>query len=146
MRSQRTILMSITLAAAFVVFGNAAAQQYPVRPITLIIPFASGGMDAVGRIVAERMRAALAQPVIVENVAGAAGSIGVGRAVHSAPDGYTLSYGGFGPHVLNGAIYSLKYDLLNDLEPVSLVATQPLLIVGRKSLPPKHPEGADRLA
>jgi len=92
-------------------------------------------MDTIGRIVAERMRGSLGQPVIVENVAGASGSIGVGRAVRAAPDGYTLSYGGFVPHVLNGAVYSLNYDLINDLEPVALVATQPLLIVAKKATP-----------
>src|SRR5207302_904495 len=114
-----------TCAATVGIVGSAAAQVYPARPITLIMPLATGGgMDTIGRIVAERMRASLGQPVIVENIAGASGSIGVGRAVRAAPDGYTLSYGGFVPHVLNGAVYPLSYDLLNDLEPVSLVAAQ----------------------
>jgi tripartite-type tricarboxylate transporter receptor subunit TctC len=135
MQTRRKILTSIAFAAVLGIVGSAAAQVYPARPVTLIMPLASGGMDTIGRIVAERMQASLGQPISVENIAGASGSIGVGRAVRAAPDGYTLSYGGFVPHVLNGAVYPLSYDLLNGLEPVSLVAAQPLLIVAKKSMP-----------
>src|SRR5947207_6027760 len=98
----------------------AQAQTFPSRPITMIVPFGAGGpADVVGRIVAERLRASLGQPVIVENGTGAAGTIGIGRVAHAAPDGYTLSFGpGSSTHVINGAIYALPYDLLKDFEPV----------------------------
>jgi tripartite-type tricarboxylate transporter receptor subunit TctC len=116
----------------------ANAQTYPSRPITIIVPFAAGGgTDVIGRIIAERMRASLGQPVIVENVIGAAGSIGVGRVARAAPDGYTLDLGQWGTHVLNGAFYGLPYDLLNDFVPVSPISGGPLLIVARKSMPAK---------
>src|SRR5215510_2838641 len=87
------------------------AQAYPTRPITMIVPFAPGGVsDVMGRLMAEPLRAFLGQPVIVENVGGATGSIGVGRAVRAAADGYTLSIGTISSHVLTGALYSLQYD------------------------------------
>src|ERR1700745_3769104 len=110
-----------------------SAQTYPSRPITIIVPFPPGGpYDTLGRIMGESMRASLGQPVIVENVAGAAGSIGVGRAARAAPDGYTLSFGGWNTHVANGAVYALQYDLLKDFEPVALLSSNPLLIVTKK--------------
>jgi tripartite-type tricarboxylate transporter receptor subunit TctC len=112
------------------------AQAYPTRPITIVVPFAAGGgTDVIGRIIAERMRGALGQPVIVEHVVGAAGSIGVGRVARAAPDGYTLDLGQWGTHVLNGAFYDLQYDLRSDFEPVSLIAGSPLLLVAKKSMP-----------
>jgi tripartite-type tricarboxylate transporter receptor subunit TctC len=118
--------------------GGAAAQVYPSRPITMIVPFPAGGpTDTIGRIMAEGMRVRLGQSVIIENVGGAAGSIAVGRAARAAPDGYTLSLGSLSTHVLNGAVYTLRYDLLKDLEPVSLVATQPMVIIATKALPAK---------
>ena len=114
----------------------ARAQSYPSRPITIIVPYAAGGpTDTVGRVMAERMRDLLGQPVVVENVTGAAGSIGTGRAARAAPDGYTLSLGDVSTHVVNGAVRSLQYDVLNDFEPVCLLAISPLLIVGRKTMP-----------
>jgi tripartite-type tricarboxylate transporter receptor subunit TctC len=114
----------------------ALAQAYPTRQITMIVPYAAGGpTDTVGRIMAERMREALGQPVVVENVTGAAGSIGTGRAARAAPDGYTLSLGDVSTHVVNGAVRTLQYDVLNDFEPVSLLAISPMLIVGRKTMP-----------
>jgi tripartite-type tricarboxylate transporter receptor subunit TctC len=116
--------------------GNATAQVYPSRPITVVVPFAAGGpTDTIGRIMAERMQASLGQPLIMENVSGAAGTTGVGRAARAAGDGYTLSIGSVSTHVLNGAVYRIPYDLLNDFEPISLIASSPLLIVGKKSLP-----------
>jgi tripartite-type tricarboxylate transporter receptor subunit TctC len=116
----------------------ARAQAYPSRPITIVVPFApGGGTDVIGRIMAEQMRATLGQPIIVENVAGAAGSVGVGRVARAAPDGYTLDLGQWGTHVLNGAIYRLPYDVLTDFEPVSLIADSPLVVVTRKSMPAK---------
>jgi tripartite-type tricarboxylate transporter receptor subunit TctC len=112
------------------------AQSYPTRPITMIVPYAAGGpTDTVGRIMAERMRDLLGQPVLVENVTGAAGSIGTGRAARAAPDGYTLSLGDVSTHVVNGAVRTLQYDVLNDFEPVCLLAVSPLLIVSRKTMP-----------
>jgi tripartite-type tricarboxylate transporter receptor subunit TctC len=114
----------------------AAAQAYATRPITMIVPFPAGGAtDTLARFLGEKMRAILGQPVIIENVAGAAGSIGVGRAVRSAPDGYTLSIGTSTTHMLTGGLYALQFDLLKDLEPVIQIGSEPLLIVGRKSLP-----------
>jgi tripartite-type tricarboxylate transporter receptor subunit TctC len=116
--------------------GLAAAQDYPVRPITMIVPFPAGGAtDTLARFLGERLRAILGQPVIIENVGGAAGSIGVGRAVRAAPDGYTLSIGTSTTHVLTGGLYKLQFDLLADLDPIILIGSEPLLIVGKKSLP-----------
>jgi tripartite-type tricarboxylate transporter receptor subunit TctC len=104
--------------------------------MTMLVPFAPGGpTDTIGRIVAERMRAPLGQPVIIENVTGAGGSIGVGRAVRAAPDGYTISIGNPSSHVFNGAIYTLQYDLLSDFAPVALLCNQPLVIVAKKAMP-----------
>jgi tripartite-type tricarboxylate transporter receptor subunit TctC len=112
------------------------AQAYPVRPITLVVPFAAGGpTDTIARIVGERMRASLGQTIITENVTGAAGSIGVGRVARAVPDGYVVGIGHWSTHVVNGAIYQLPYDVLNDFEPISLVAANPQLAVVRKSLP-----------
>ena len=112
------------------------AEDYPSRPITMIVPLAPGGStDTLGRIIAQGMRPTLGQPLVVENTAGAAGTIGVTRAVRSAPDGYTVLWGMWGTNVANGAIYPLDFDLLNDFAPVALVATQPFLIDARKTLP-----------
>jgi tripartite-type tricarboxylate transporter receptor subunit TctC len=116
--------------------GIAAAQNYPARPVTMIVPFPAGGAtDTLARFLGERMRAILGQPVIIENVAGAAGSLGVGRAVRSPADGYTLSIGTSTTHMLTGGLYALQFDLLKDLEPVIQIGSEPLLIVGKKSLP-----------
>jgi tripartite-type tricarboxylate transporter receptor subunit TctC len=112
------------------------AQTYPSRPVTIVVPFAAGGAtDVIARMMAERMRVSLGQPVVVENVGGAAGSIGVGRVARAAPDGYTLSIGHWSTHVVNGAIYPLQYDLLNDFEPVMLITSNTYLVVARKTLP-----------
>jgi tripartite-type tricarboxylate transporter receptor subunit TctC len=132
----RKLLFAVAFAAASGSIGSAAAQVYPSRAITVIVPFAAGGpLDTTGRILAERMRMSLGQAVISENVTGAAGSIALGRAARAAPDGYTLSIGSWATHVVNGAIYSLTYDLLNDFEPVALITTQPVLIVAKKAMP-----------
>jgi tripartite-type tricarboxylate transporter receptor subunit TctC len=135
---RRFLHFAVGAAALPVVSRIAGAQSYPVRPITIIVPFtAGGGTDTVARIVAERMRASLGQPLIVENVAGAGGTIGVGRAARAAGDGYTLSIGSVSVYVLNALFYPIQYDLLKDLEPVSLLTTEPLLIVARKAMPAK---------
>jgi tripartite-type tricarboxylate transporter receptor subunit TctC len=136
LRRRQFLHLAAGAAALPAVSQIARAQNYPTRPITMIVPFApGGGTDVIARIIAEPMRASLGQPVIIENVIGAAGSIGVGRVARAAPDGYTLDLGQWGTHVLNGALYGLQYDLLNDFEPVSLIAESPLLIVARKSTP-----------
>jgi tripartite-type tricarboxylate transporter receptor subunit TctC len=136
-RRATTILAAIAstvLVAAAV--APASAQSYPNRPITIIVPFAAGGpTDVLARVLGERMRAALGQPVLIENVTGAGGSIGVGRVVSAPPDGYTISIGHFGTHVANGAIYPLKYDLLNDLDPVARLPSNPMIFVTRKNFP-----------
>jgi tripartite-type tricarboxylate transporter receptor subunit TctC len=112
------------------------AQDYPSRPITMVVPFAPGGAsDVIGRILAPKMRAPLGQPIVIETVAGASGSLGTGRVSRAAPDGYTFIAGNVGTHAINGAVYALKYDVLNDFEPVSLVATQPFLVVAKKAMP-----------
>jgi tripartite-type tricarboxylate transporter receptor subunit TctC len=104
----------------------------------MVVPFPAGGpTDTVGRIVAERMRVSLGQPIIIENVTGGGGTIGVGRVARAVPDGYTLSVGYLGTHVLNGAIYPLQYDVLNDFEPVALLASNPQLIVAKNATPAK---------
>jgi tripartite-type tricarboxylate transporter receptor subunit TctC len=116
--------------------GSALAQDYPTRPITMIVPFPAGGAtDTLARFLSERMRAILGQPLIIENVGGAAGLLGVTRAVRSPSDGYTLSIGTSTTHVLIGGLYTLPFDLLKDLEPIILIGNEPLLIVGKKSLP-----------
>ena len=116
--------------------GLAAAQDYPAHPITMIVPFPAGGAtDTLARFLGEQMRGVLGQPVIIENIGGAAGSIGVGRAVRSPADGYTLSIGTSTTHMLTGGLYALPFDLLKDLEPVIEIGSEPLLIVGKKTLP-----------
>jgi tripartite-type tricarboxylate transporter receptor subunit TctC len=112
------------------------AQAYPTRPITMIMPFTpGGGSDAIGRIVGERMRASLGQPIVIENVAGANGSIGVGRAARATPDGYTLVMGLWNTHVANGALFGLSYDVVKDFVPIALIASNPLLIDAKKAMP-----------
>ena len=114
------------------------AHPYPARPITIVVPYSPGGpTDTIARLIAERMRASLGQPVIIENVAGAGGTIGVARVARAPGDGYTLSIGHWGSHVVNGAVYTLPFDLLTDLEPVALIADGPQLIVAAKTVPAK---------
>jgi tripartite-type tricarboxylate transporter receptor subunit TctC len=129
---------TLACMASLALSGAALAQGYPNRPVTLIVPFAAGGpTDTLGRIMAERMRRALGQTVVVENVSGAGGSIGVGRVARATPDGYTVGLGHWSTNVLNGAIYKLPYDLLKDFEPVALVATNPQLVVAKPGVPAK---------
>jgi tripartite-type tricarboxylate transporter receptor subunit TctC len=132
----RKLLGVIAVAATIAGLGEAAAQTYPSRPVTMVVPYAPGGpTDTIARIMAEHMRGSLGQPVIIENVSGAGGSIGVARVARATPDGYTLSVGNLSSHVMNGAVYALPYDLIADFAPVSLLSFQPMLIVARKSLP-----------
>src|SRR3954462_7185198 len=130
------LLFAATLVAVVAGASYAGAQTYPARPITMIVPLAPGGStDVIGRIMAEGMRVSLGQPIVVENVTGAGGTIGVGRLARATPDGYTFGIGQWGTNVANGAIYPLQFDLMKDFEPVALIATQPFLIVSRKTLP-----------
>jgi tripartite-type tricarboxylate transporter receptor subunit TctC len=125
-----------TLAVVSCLSVAASAQNYPSRPITMIVPFpAGGGYDTIGRVVVERMKQSLGQPFIIQNVTGADGTIAVGRVARAAPDGYTLVLGGMSTHVLNGALYSLPYDLLNDFTPISSLGTGPLVLFARKTMP-----------
>ncbi len=133
---QKTVLAAV--AALFAWGSTALAEEFPTRPVTIIVPFAAGGpSDAMARILAERMKVTLGQPVLVENVTGAGGSIGVGRAIQSPPDGYTISFGHLGTHVCNGAVYKLKYDLVADLEPVVLLPSNPMVVVSKNDIPAK---------
>src|SRR5262249_30534478 len=135
MAKRATLLVLAAIGLGFAA-APPAAQDYPTRPVPLVVPFAAGGpTDAIARIVGERMRTSRGQPVLVENVSGAGGSIGVGRVARAAPDGYNVSVGNLSSHVFNGAIYSLPYDLLADFEPVALLSFQPLLIVARQGMP-----------
>jgi tripartite-type tricarboxylate transporter receptor subunit TctC len=121
-------------AALSVLPRIARAQAYPSRPITMVIPYAAGGpTDVIGRLIAERMRVSLNQTVVVENVVGANGSIGVGRVARAAGDGYNLVMGLWNTHVVNGAIYPLQYDVMRDFAPISLIADGPQLIVAKKA-------------
>jgi tripartite-type tricarboxylate transporter receptor subunit TctC len=120
----------------------AIAQAYPSRPITMIVPYPAGGpTDTVGRTVAERMRAELGQPIVLENVTGAAGSIGLGRVARAAPDGYTIEVGNWSAHVVNGAIYNLPYDLKTDFAPIILCARAPEVVLSRKTIPANDLQG-----
>src|SRR5262245_12829944 len=128
-------IVAIVLAACAAFVTGAHAQTYPTRPITLVVPFPPGGStDVVARIMAERMRPVLGQPVIIENVGGAGGSIAVGRVARAAPDGYTIDIGQWDTHV-GSVIYPLTYDLQKDFEPIGLVSVNPQLLVGKKALP-----------
>jgi len=129
------IMALATCASVAAAQTSAQAQNWPSRQITLIVPFPPGGStDVVARIMAEGMRPLLGQPVVIENVGGAGGSIGVGRVARAAPDGYTIDIGQWDTHV-GGVIYSLNYDLQKDFEPVGLLSINPQLMVGRKDLP-----------
>ena len=128
--------MAVSAAALPVLPRVARAQAYPSRPVTMIVPFPAGGAtDVIARIMAERMRGPLGQPIVIENVGGADGSIGVGRTARARPDGYTICLGIDATFVLNGAFYSLPYDLLNDLTAISPLATGPIILVARKTMP-----------
>src|SRR3984885_13272706 len=135
---RRAVIAAFILAALPGFGGSAVADNYPSHPITLIVPFSAGGpTDSMARIMGEHMQRTLGQPITIENVTGAAGSLGVGRVVRSPPDGYTVSIGHLGTHVANGAIYNLGYDLITDLEPVVLLPSNPMIIVSKNAVPAK---------
>jgi tripartite-type tricarboxylate transporter receptor subunit TctC len=126
-------------AAAATLSGAAFALDYPTRPITIVVPFAAGGAtDVLARVLADPISKSLGQTVIVENVTGAAGSIGVSRVVRAPADGYTLSIGTLTTHVLIGGLYKLDFDLLTDLMPIAELAYEPLLICVKNTLPVKN--------
>jgi tripartite-type tricarboxylate transporter receptor subunit TctC len=135
-RSMAKSPLGLALAATLATISPATAQPYPSRPITIVVPFPAGGVfDSVIRIVADRMKATLAQPIIIENAGGAGGSIGVGRVARASPDGYTLCLGYWGTHVINPAVYALSYDPLKDFEPIAPLASNPAVIVANRALP-----------
>ncbi len=132
-------LFAIALAAALATIGSAAAENYPSRVITMVVPFpAGGGTTLLARVVAEAMKAELDQTVIVENVPGAGGTIGVARVARAAPDGYTLLFGNWASNVGTGAVYPVDYDLIKDFEPIARIADAPLWLVARKDFPAKN--------
>ena len=134
--SAKRLAVALAVALGWLPGGAIATTDFPARPITLVVPFPAGGpSDTVARIIAEGMRAALAQPLIVENISGAGGTIGLARVAGSEPDGYTLAIGNWASHV--GAINSFKvsYDVMNDFEPVAMLALAPVIFVGKSALP-----------
>src|SRR5690349_9223144 len=138
------ILFLVFVGVVAIVFGHTGsttAQPYPARPITLVAPFSPGGpTDSIARVMAQAMSKSLDQPIIVENITGATGSIGAARVARAAPDGYTLLSGGWVTMVLSGAVYKLPYDIAKDFEPVSLLTIEPLIIVGKSALPANNLE------
>ena len=130
-----TCALAVTLGAS----STGTAQSYPSRPITIVVPFSAGGpTDTLARIIGERMRKPLGQTVLVDNTTGAGGSIGVGKVARALPDGYMVSIGHWGTHVVNGAYYALPFNLLTDFEPVAMIASNPQLIVSKIAVPAKN--------
>ncbi len=124
------------LAITFGASSTGTAQVYPSRPVTIVVPFSAGGpTDTLARIMGDRMRGALGQTVLVDNTTGAGGSIGVGKVFRAAPDGHTVSIGHWGTHVVNGAYYTLPYNLLTDFEPVAMIATNPQVVISKSAVP-----------
>ena len=138
--SRRDFLHLAAVAAALSTGSHfACAQAYPTRPITMLVGYGAGGpSDTIARIVADRMKSALAQPIVVENVTGAAGSIGVGRLARSGPDGYTIGLGDWSTHCINAAMYNLPYDVVTDFAPISLLPSAPQIIVTKNVVPAKN--------
>src|ERR1700726_3002809 len=133
---RRLVLAALIVLSLF--GGNGLADNFPSHLITIVVPFSAGGpTDAIARILSDRMKTRLGETILIENVTGAGGSLGVGRVVRAAPDGYTISFGHLGTHVANGAIYKLGYDLVTDLEPVVLLPSNPMIIVSKNAVPAK---------
>jgi len=130
------LLATLAVAGVSANCVGANAGSYPSRPITMIVPFgAGGGTDTLGRLIAERMKTSLQQPVIAENVPGAAGSLALAKVARSAPDGYTVVFGNWATHVVGPATHPVPYDVIKDFVPVSLVAMQPLVLIANKDVP-----------
>jgi tripartite-type tricarboxylate transporter receptor subunit TctC len=133
---RRTVLAALVATLAF--GASVRADNFPSHPITIMVPFAAGGpSDAMARILGDRMKTVLGQPLVIENVTGAGGSIGVGRVVRSPADGYTIGFGHLGTHVANGAVYKLSYDLVTDLEPIVILPSNPMIVVSKNDVPAK---------
>jgi len=139
MRTHSLLLASLVLAVGS--FSN-AAEVYPSHPVTMVLPFAAGGQtDAIARIIAEPMKAVLGQPIIMENISGAGGTLGMARVARAAPDGHTLILGSQSQFVNSGAVYALPFDLVNDFAPVALIANSPSLLLARRTVPAHDLEG-----
>src|ERR1043166_7009884 len=142
--AHRTIvrIAALVLLQCSAVVCGAQAQSYPTRPVTIVVPYPAGGpTDTLARVIADRMKKALGQSVIIENVTGAGGSVGPGRVPRSAPDGYTLALGHVQTHVINAATQNLQYDVVKDFEPVALIADTPQWLIARKTLPANDVKG-----
>ena len=127
---------SITLAFLVTSVCSASAQTYPSRPVTFVVALPAGGaVDALMRVLADHMKGTLDQPIIIENIGGAGGTIAIARIVRSAPDGYTIGMGTLGQYVISGAVYTLPFDMLADLTPVALLPNVPYWMTARKTLP-----------
>jgi tripartite-type tricarboxylate transporter receptor subunit TctC len=136
---RKLFTIALALVAGAIAVTQAQAQAFPSKPVTIVVPFAAGGpTDSLARAISDRMRAALGQTVVIENVTGAGGTIGVIRAARAPADGYTISMGHLGTHVVNGAIYPLPFDLINDFEPVGLLGSNPMLVVSKNAIPAKN--------
>jgi tripartite-type tricarboxylate transporter receptor subunit TctC len=134
MKKATFAVLSIAILSSI---GAARAEDYPSRPITFIVGFPPGGpTDTLARIVVEGMKPALGQPIVIENVTGAGGTIATARVVHANPDGYTVGIGNWTSHVGSPALYNIQYDVVKDLQPIAVLAAAPLWIVGKNSLPP----------
>ena len=132
----RKLVVAIVLTV-FAVTAGVRAQNYPSHPITVVVALPAGGaVDALARALAEPMRIALGQPVVVENMSGAGGTLSIARVVRSPPDGYTIGMGTLGQYVVSAAVYTLPFDVLVDLTPVALLPSVPYWMVARKNLPP----------
>ena len=130
----KTLICAVALA--LVGIGGAIAQTYPSRPITIIAPFPPGGpSDALARILSGPLEAALGQPIVIENVGGAGGTVGVTRVARAEPDGYTLLIGQWSTQVVNPVTYNLSVDVVNDFVPIALLAVTPQMIIARKDFP-----------
>jgi tripartite-type tricarboxylate transporter receptor subunit TctC len=136
MATKRGFLLALAASVSTSAICPAFSEAYPARSITIVVPFPAGGpTDSVGRILADRMGASLGKALAIENVAGADGTIGVGRVARAMPDGYTIALGIWSTHVVNGAIYKLQYDVVKDFEPIALLANTPLLIIAKTAVP-----------
>jgi tripartite-type tricarboxylate transporter receptor subunit TctC len=134
-------IATLAMALVAILFGTAAAtaDDYPSHPITMMVGFPPGGpTDALARLLARGMETSLHQTIVVETAAGASGTIATGRVVHAAPDGYTIGIGNWTSHVGSAAVYSLDYDVRKDLQPISLLAASPLVILGKNAIAPKN--------
>jgi tripartite-type tricarboxylate transporter receptor subunit TctC len=139
MRRKRSKLIAILAWAVLAGTMPAVAQTYPERSITFIVPYGAGGpLDTVARIISERMQTALKQSIVIENVAGASGTVGVARAVRAEPDGNTVCVGNWPTHVVNGAMFNLNYDLVEDFAPVALLVSNPYIMLVKKNLRAKN--------